>query len=146
MTVFADYSKEYFVGRPSFYTHKEECDAVSMRRGACALNRRPSQHGKAKESSPQEEKGCSKEEEEVVSSSLRYRPARVCIFLYKNPGLIGPGHYCLLSREVYAATRPAETAALRCTPWSLQEAVVSGFLLPQSSPRGPSFSREKERR
>jgi hypothetical protein len=71
MTVYALYSKECSAGRPSFYTHKEECDAVNMRRGACALNRGPSKHGKEEESSPEEEKGCSKEEEEVVSSSLR---------------------------------------------------------------------------
>jgi hypothetical protein len=43
-----------------------------MRRGACTLIREPSRHGKKKEKgSPQEEKGCSKEEEEVVSTSLR---------------------------------------------------------------------------
>lgn len=49
-------------------THKEECDAASMRRGARLLDREPSNHGQEKESG-KESKESRKEEEEVISTS-----------------------------------------------------------------------------
>ncbi len=77
-----DTQKFIFVGRPSFYNHKEEFESVSMHRGAYTLVRRPSRHGKeSKESSPKEEKGCSKEEEEVSSSSAERSPTGLLSFL-----------------------------------------------------------------
>ena len=74
------------VGRPSYTTHKEECDTEHMRRGACTLNLKPSRHGKAQEeSSPEEEKG-RKEEEKVISSFSDKSPPGLLSFHQIEPG------------------------------------------------------------
>jgi len=55
------------------------------------LIREPSRHGKTKkESSPQEEKGCSKEEKEVISTSCRQEPSGALVFYTVKKSLTYP--------------------------------------------------------